>query len=406
MTYDVQAVRSHFPALAQGAAHFDGPGGSQVPDAVADAVRHALTAAIANHGQVTAAERFADEVVVAARQAMADLLGADPGGIVFGRSMTALTFDFSRTLAKTWREGDEVVVSRLDHDANIRPWILAAQTVGATVRWVDFDAETGELPTENVARALSERTRLVAITAASNLIGTKPNLPAISALVHDAGALCYVDGVHATAHGPTDVRAIGADIFVCSPYKFLGPHCGVLAGRPELLAQLRPDKLLPSTDAVPERFELGTLPYELLAGTTAAVDFLATLAPAPAGPADRRVRLVEALRLVDEHEDQLRRTIEKGLAGLPGVVLHTRAANRTPTLLLTFQDRDSQDAYEFLAARNINAPASSFYAVEASRWLGLGDTGGLRVGLAPYSNTADVGRLLTGLEEFLADPPR
>ena len=232
MTYDVEAVRSHFPALAQGAAHFDGPGGSQVPEVVADAVRDALTSAIANRGQVTAAERFADEVVVAARQAMADLLGADPGGIVFGRSMTALTFDFSRTLARTWREGDEVVVSRLDHDANIRPWILAAQTVGATVRWVDFDAETGELPTENVARMLSERTRLVAITAASNLIGTKPNLPEISAMVHDAGALLYVDGVHATAHGPTDVQAIGADVYVCSPYKFLGPHCGVLAGRP------------------------------------------------------------------------------------------------------------------------------------------------------------------------------
>ena len=404
MTYDVEGVRSHFPALTHGAAHFDGPGGSQVPDVVADAVRDALTAAIANRGRVTAAERFADDVVVAARQAMADLLGADPGGIVFGRSMTQLTFDFSRTLAKSWREGDEVVVSRLDHDANIRPWILAAEAVGATVRWVDFEAETGELPPENVARVLSDRTRLVAVTAASNLIGTRPNLPEISAMVHDAGALFYVDGVHATAHGPTDVRAIGADIFVCSPYKFLGPHCGVLAGRPELLEQLRPDKLLPSTDAVPERFEVGTLPYELLAGTTAAVDFLAALAPAPAGPPDRRARLVAALGLVDEHEDQLRLTIEKGLAGLPGVVVHSRAKNRTPTLLLTFENRDTQHAYEFLAARNINAPASSFYALEASRWLGLGDNGGLRVGLAPYSNSADVERLLSTLEEFLDDP--
>jgi cysteine desulfurase family protein (TIGR01976 family) len=335
---------------------------------------------------------------------MADLLGADPGGIVFGRSMTQLTFDFSRTVAKTWREGDEVVVSRLDHDANIRPWILAADAVGATVRWVDFDAETGELPPENVARALSDRTRLVAMTAASNLIGTKPNLPEISGLVHDAGALFYVDGVHATAHGPTDVKAIGADVFVCSPYKFLGPHCGVLAGRPELLAQLRPDKLLPSTDSVPERFELGTLPYELLAGTTAAVNFLAALAPAPAGPPDRRERLVAAMSLVDEHEDQLGLTIEKGLAGIPGVVVHSRAKHRTPTLLLTFEDRDIQQAYEFLAGRNINAPASSFYALEASRWLGLGDKGGLRVGLAPYSNSGDVDRLLRALREFLAAP--
>ena len=401
MTYDVEAVRSHFPALAQGAAHFDGPGGSQVPDVVAAAVSDALTTAIANRGQVTAAERFADGVVVAARQAMGDLLGAEPGGIVFGRSMTQLTFDFSRTLAKTWRAGDEVVVSRLDHDANIRPWLLAAEAVGATVRWVDFDPATGELPPANVARALSERTRLVALTAASNLIGTKPDLPEISALVHDAGALFYVDGVHATAHGPTDVRTIGADLFVCSPYKFLGPHCGVLAGRPELLEQLRPDKLLPSSNTVPERFELGTLPYELLAGTTAAVDFLAGLAPAPAGPADRRARLSTAMTLVDEHEDQLRLTIEKGLSGLPGVVVHSRAEHRTPTLLLTFEDRDIQQAYEFLAQRNVNAPASSFYALEASRWLGLGDRGGLRVGLAPYSNAADVDRLLAALEEFL-----
>ena len=403
MTYDVEAVRSHFPALARGTAHFDGPGGSQVPDVVADAVRGALTSAIANRGRVTAAERFADNLVGAARRAMGDLLGADPGGIVFGRSMTQLTFDFSRTIAKTWRERDEVVVSRLDHDANIRPWILAAQSVGAAMRWVEFDTDTGELPPENVAQVLSDRTRLVAVTAASNLIGTRPNLPQISGLVHDAGALFYVDGVHAAAHGPTDVAAIGADIFACAPYKFLGPHCGVVAGRPELLEQLRPDKLLPSSDAIPERFELGTLPYELLSGTTAAVDFLAQLAPAPAAaPADRRARLIAAMTTVDEHEDRLRSTIEKGLSELPGVVVRSRAEHRTPTLLLTFEGRDVLQAYEFLARRNINAPAGSFYALEASRRLGLGDKGGLRVGLAPYSNTADVDRLLSALQEFLA----
>src|SRR6478752_9437612 len=213
MTYDVEALRSHFPALARGAAHFDGPGGSQVPDVVADAVRDALTAAIANRGRVTAAERFSDGLVVRARLAMADLLGADPRGIVFGRSMTQLTFDFSRAIAKTWGPGDEVVVSRLDHDANVRPWVIAAQSVGATVRWAEFDPETGELPPANIARVLSNRTRLVAVTAASNLIGTRPDLPEISRLVHQAGALCYVDGVHFTAHSPVDVRAIGADLY-------------------------------------------------------------------------------------------------------------------------------------------------------------------------------------------------
>src|SRR6478752_10104512 len=206
--YDVTALRSHFPALASGVAHFDGPGGSQVPDVVANTIRDTLLAGVSNRGRVTAAERIADDVVVGARQAMADLLGADPGGIVFGRSMTQLTFDFSRALAKTWRAGDEVVVTRLDHDANIRPWVLAAESAGAIVRWVDFDPTTGELPMEQVTAALSERTRLVAVTAASNLIGTRPAVPSIAALAHDAGALVYVDGVHFTAHAPVDVDVL------------------------------------------------------------------------------------------------------------------------------------------------------------------------------------------------------
>ena len=400
MPYDVGALRKHFPALEQGAAHFDGPGGSQVPDAVGEAVRATLTAAIANRGRLTPAERFADDVVVGARAALADLLGADPGGIVFGRSMTALTFDFARTLAKQWGPGDEVVVTRLDHDANIRPWVVAAEHVGATVRWAAFDPTTGELPPENIAAQLSDRTRLVAVTAASNLIGTRPDIAAISHLVHDAGALLYVDGVHFTAHVPVDVAEIGADFYVCSPYKFLGPHCGVLAARPGLLATLRPDKLLPATDAVPERFELGTLPYELLAGTTAAVDFLAALDDDATG--SRRPRLRRALSMVDEHEERLRRTIEQGLAEMPGVVVRSRAASRTPTLLLTFEGRDAAEAAEYLARRQVNAPAGSFYALEASRWLGLGDHGGLRVGLAPYTDDDDIQRLLAGLREFLA----
>jgi cysteine desulfurase family protein (TIGR01976 family) len=397
--YDVTALRSHFPALASGVAHFDGPGGSQVPDVVADAIRATLLSGISNRGRVTTAERIADDVVISARQAMADLLGADPGGIVFGRSMTQLTFDFSRALAKTWRPGDEVVVTRLDHDANIRPWVLAAEWAGAVVRWVDFDPLTGELPVENVAAVLSDRTRLVAVTAASNLVGTRPAVPSIAALAHDAGALVYVDGVHFTAHAPVDVTALGADFFACSPYKFLGPHCGVVAGRVEALQELRPDKLLPSTDVVPERFELGTLPYELLAGTRAAVDFLAALAPDPDG--DRRARLLAAMTLVEVHEDRLRQGIEAGLATLPRVTMWSRAAVRTPTLLLTFDDRDPVEAYEFLAKLDVNVPAGSFYAVEASRFLGLGDSGGLRVGLAPYSVQDDADRLLAGLADFL-----
>jgi len=398
--YDVAAVRAHFPALAEGAAHFDGPGGSQTPDVVADAVAATLRAAIANRGSVTAAERRADGVVLAARAAVADLLAADPGGVVFGRSMTQLTYDVARTLAKDWGPGDEVVVTRLDHDANIRPWVHAATAAGATVRWADFDPATGELEPDDVARLLTGRTRLVAVTGASNLLGTRPDVPAIAAAVHDAGALLYVDGVHLTAHASVDVAALGADFFACSPYKFLGPHCGVLAAAPALLETLRPDKLLPATDAVPERFELGTLPYELLAGTTAAVDFLAGLAPGGAG--GRRADLVAAMAAIEAHGDRLRRRAEAALLDLPGVVIRSRARHRTATLLLTFDGRDPLDAYEFLARAGVNAPAGSFYALEPSRHLGLGDEGGLRAGMAPYTDDADVDRLLSALADFLA----
>jgi cysteine desulfurase family protein (TIGR01976 family) len=396
--YDVAAVRAQFPALTAGYAHFDGPGGSQVPAPVADAVARTLVAPLANRGRVTAAERAADEIVVTARHAVADLLGADPGGVVFGRSMTQITFDIARTLATTWEPGDEVVVTSLDHDANIRPWVLAAEAVGARVRWAEFDPDTAELSAEAVAEVLSPRTRLVALTAASNLLGTCPPVRAITDLAHEAGALTYVDGVHATAHLPMHVDAMGADFFVCSPYKFLGPHCGTLAAAPALLEGLWPQKLLPSPDVVPERFELGTLPYELLAGTTAAIDFLAGLG---AGET-RRDRLVVAMGAIGDHEDRLRERIEHGLARLPGVTVLSRAAHRTPTLLVTFAEQEPAAAYAFLAERGVHAPAGTFYALEPSRRLGLGDTGALRIGLAPYVDDTDVDRLLAGLTEFLA----
>jgi cysteine desulfurase family protein (TIGR01976 family) len=399
VSYDVAAVRACFPALRAGAAHFDGPGGSQVPESVAAAVAATLTSPIANRGRVTQAERNADDVVLAARQAVADLVAGDPGGVVFGRSATQLTYDLSRALSAGWGPGDEVVVTRLDHDANVRPWVQAAQARGATVRWAEFDPATGELAPEAVGRVLSDRTRLVAVTGASNLIGTRPDVAAISALARGAGVLTYVDGVHLTAHVAVDVAALGADLYTCSPYKFLGPHLGCVVADPGLLRALYPDKLLPSTDAVPERFELGTLPYELLAGTTAAVDFLAGLG-GPEG--DRRARLEAGMAALEEHEDRLRERIEDGVRALPGVTVWSRAARRTPTLLLTFDGRDAADAYRFLAERGVNAPAGSFYAIEASRHLGLGDTGGLRVGLAPYNHDEDVDRLLTGLREWLA----
>jgi cysteine desulfurase family protein (TIGR01976 family) len=398
MSIDVAAVRAHFPALAAGVAHFDGPGGSQVPDVVAAAVAGTMTAPMANRGWVTEAERNADDVVLAARAAVADLVAGDPAGVVFGRSATALTYELARVLSAGWGPGDEVVVTRLDHDANVRPWVQAAQARGATVRWAEFDPGSGELDPGAVGMLVNERTRLVAVTGASNLLGTRPDLPAITDQAHAVGALTWVDGVHLTAHAPVDVAAFGADFFTCSPYKFLGPHCGCVIAAPALLETLRPDKLLPSADAVPERFELGTLPYELLAGTTAAVDFLADLGVG----GTRRGRLVTAMDAIEAHEDRLRERIENGLRDLPGVTVWSRAKRRTPTLLITVEGRDPADAYRFLAERGVNAPAGSFYALEASRWLGLGDTGGLRVGLAPYNDDADVDRLLSGLVQFTA----
>ncbi|HEX8095522.1 cysteine desulfurase-like protein, partial [Jatrophihabitans sp.] len=313
MSFDVAAVRAEFPALAAGAAHFDGPGGSQTPRVVARAISDALVSPIANRGTVTQAERNAEAIVRESRAAMADLLGADPGGIVFGRSMTQLTFDIARTLADGWSAGDEVLVSRLDHDANVRPWVIWAERAGATVRWIDFDPEATELTPQHVADQLSDRTRLVAVTGASNLLGTRPDLAAIAELVHGAGALLYADGVHLAAHTGIDVAALGVDFFACSPYKFFGPHFGALAASPALLETLLPDKLLPSSDAVPERFELGTLPYELLAGTTAAVDYLAGIA---GDDGSRRDRLAASHLAVEQHETALCTRLEDGLAAI------------------------------------------------------------------------------------------
>lgn len=406
VTYDVAAIRALFPSLAEGpdgsapAAFFDGPGGTQTPSAVADAVHATLVSAISNRGDVTASELRAEGVVRDARRAVADLLGADPRGVVFGRSATALTYDFARALARTWSPGDEVVVTRLDHDSNIRPWVQAAESVGAVVRWADFEPDTGEMHSDAVTSLLTERTRLVATTAASNLIGTKPPVCKIARAVHEVGALHWVDGVHATAHASVDLDSLGVDFWTCSPYKFLGPHLGVVAASPELLEGIRIDKLLPSSDDVPDRFEFGTLPYELLAGVTAAVDVLASLDGTAGG--SRRERVLAGFEALEEHEHRLLERLESGLRALPGVRVHSNARKRTPTLLFTVEGRPAQEVRRALAERGVNAPASHFYAIEASRHLGLGDEGGVRVGLAPYTDRGDVERLLAALAEILA----
>ncbi|MEE1760934.1 cysteine desulfurase-like protein [Streptomyces sp. SP18BB07] len=399
MAIDVTALRAHFPSLDTGLAFFDGPGGTQTPRPVADAIAATLTGPLSNRGTVSPSEVNAERAVEEFRAAYADLLQVPADGVVHGRSATQLTYDFSRHLAKTWHPGDEIVLSRLDHDANVRPWIQAAERAGVAVRWIEIDPDTTELDLDSYERALTPRTRLVAVTAASNVLGTKPPVRRIADRAHDVGALLYVDGVHYAAHHLVDVPALGADAFVCSPYKFLGPHCGVLAAAPEFLETVRPDKLVPSPDTVPERFEFGTLPYEILAGATAAVDFLAALDPGTA--LSRRERLAHSLDSLHTHELTLRARLQEGLEPLgDAVTVHSKAPDRTATLLMTLEGRDAREAQAHLAARGVVAPAGSFYAYEPFNALKL-EAPALRAGLAPYNTTDDVDRFLTGLAAFL-----
>ncbi len=403
MSFDVAALRARLPALRSGWAHFDGPGGTQTPAEVGRAIADCLTGPLSNRGRSAPSQQRADDAVLAFRAAYADLLGVDPAGVVHGRSATALLYDLSRVLAKDWRAGDEVVVSRLDHDANVRPWLQAAARTGAIARWLDFDPATAEMDWDSVASAITDRTRVVALTGASNVLGTMPDVPRVAAAAHEVGALVVVDAVHLAAHQLPDRRRLGADVLVCSPYKLLGPHCGVLGADPALLQGLHPDKLRPSSDVVPERFELGTLPYELLAGATAAVDVLAALVP---GSGPRRERLMASYAALHHHESRLRERIESTRAAHGDrVVVHSRAARRTPTLLLTFPGRRCADAAAYLADRQVLAPAGQFYADEPFRRLALDDDVALRIGLAPYTDDSDVDRLLKALGAWLTHPP-
>ena len=400
MSYDVQRIRSYFPSLNTGLAFFDGPGGSQVPTVVGDAIAQAITKPISNRNVVTESEKNAEEIVRGFRHAVADLIDVDPRGVVYGRSWTQLVYDFSRTLAKNWQEGDEIVVSRLDHDSNIRPWIQAAEAVGATVRWAEFDPKTSELEVAAVEAVLSPKTKLVAVTGAGNTIGTRPDLKSIGTAVHKVGALFFVDGVHLTPHTVISVKDIGADFFGFSFYKLMGPHCAALAASPALLETLNNDKLLPATKVVPERFEFGTLPYELMAGCSAAIDFIAEMAPGDGKT--RREKIVNSMNSLEKYEDGLMEYLESSVAALPGVTLYGRAKHRTPTIYFSFAGRNNADIYNALALKKVNVPASNFYALEVSRKLGLGDSGALRAGLAPYSIRDDIDRLVTGLKEIFA----
>jgi cysteine desulfurase family protein (TIGR01976 family) len=391
----IDPLRAQFPGLSPEVAALDGAAGTQVPQAVVDAVAEALVTAMANEGGAFAASHVSDQVVGDARSAIADLVGGVPEGVVLGPSMTTLTFRIADTLSRAWGPGDEVVVTSLDHDANIRPWQLAAERAGATVRVAEFDVETGELPVESVGSVLSERTRLVAVTAASNAIGTRPDVRAICDATHDAGGLVYVDGVHATPHVPTDVAALGADFYACSSYKFFGPHTGAVVADPALLGDLRPAKLVPATDEVPGRFEQGTPPFELLAGVRTTVDWLAGLTDAPG---DRRTRLLAAFAAT---ETRLKGPLDRlltGLSAIDGVRLLGAPRLRTSTVSFVVDGHTPRALAARLADEGIAVWDGDNYAYELMSRFGLAETGGaVRAAIVLYTTAEEIDRLVAAV---------
>ncbi|MEA2445197.1 MAG: hypothetical protein QOJ12_2489, partial [Thermoleophilales bacterium] len=330
-----------------------------------------------------------------ARQAVADLVGGDPAGVVFGPNMTTLTFHFADALSRGWGEGDEVVVTSLDHDANVRPWVLAAERAGATVRFAEFDVATGALHPEAFDEVLSDRTRLVAVTAASNAIGTRPDVAAIAERAHARGALVYVDGVHATPHVPTDLADIGADLYAFSTYKLCGPHAGCVVGSPELLDGIRPAKLAPSSSTLPWRFERGTPAFELLAGITAAVDWLAGLTDAEGS---RRERLLAAMEAIEERLAALLARMLDGLAAIDGVRVLPAGPRRTSTLSFLVDGHTPSQVSAALARAGVSVWDGDNYAYELMHRFGLADSGGaVRASLVVYNDDSDVDRFLSAV---------
>ena len=399
MPFDVTRVRAAYPALADGYAYLDGAAGTQLPDRVIGAIAGAYRAGLSNSGGAFPASRRADEIEAGCRQAVADLTGGTPEGVILGPNMTTLTYRLADTLARDWAPGDEVVVSRLDHDANVRPWVQAAGRRGAAVRWAEVNLSTGELPAGQYDELIGPRTRLVAVTAASNVLGTRPDVAAVTARARAVGALSYVDGVHATPHGPVDMAALGADFYATSAYKWSGPHVGAVVADPGLLRGLRPDRLASQSDLVPYRFERGTLPFADLAGVTAAVDHLAALDDTAAGA--RRDRLLASMAAAERHERQLFAALLDGLGSMRHVTLYGRARNRTATAFFTVAGHTPQQAAARLAARKVNVWDGHNYAWELTGALGLRDAGSaVRAGLVHYNDRSEVDRLLVGVAEL------
>ncbi len=401
--FPIDEVRSRFPALSRRdgqhpAAYLDGPGGTQVPQTVIDAMAGVLTDGVSNLGGGFGASNLAEEVVANGRSAMADFFNADPSEIAFGQNMTSLTFAISRALATTWEPGDAVVLTSLDHDANFTPWVRAAQDAGVEVRVAEFDPVTGTLDPGAIAQLLDDRVRLVAVCLAANSIGTLVDVASVCAAAHEFGALVYVDAVHAGPHHLIDVRELACDFLVASAYKFFGPHTGILFGHLDHLASVDAYKVRPAPSDPPGKWETGTQSFESIAGVAAAVDYLASLGESGAS---RRQLLQSAFARIHDHEMELSRRFLNGLASMERVRLYgvpTAGSDRVATFAIGVEGMRAEAVAGLLTAAGLYVWSGNYYAVNVMDRFGVDEQGGLvRIGFVHYNTVDEVDRVLEAL---------
>jgi len=404
--FDVQAVREHFPALrrtenGRRVVYLDGPGGSQVARGAIEVMTRYMAEGGANLHGAFVTSRETEEIIFETRHAAASLLGAEPDEVAFGHNMTTITLAVSRALSRTWKEGDEAVVTELDHRANVDPWLLAAADRGAKARWLRVNTDTLTLDLADLEETINERTKLVAVNLASNAVGTVTDFARISARTREVGAVVAVDAVHAAPHVPIDRDAIGADIITCSAYKFFGPHVGVTAIRRDLFESLEPYKLAPGPGEIPDKLETGTQNHEGLAGVRAAISFIASL-----GSGDTlRERITSGMETVESYEAGLAESARARLRTLPGVTLYAApdGVRKTPTLAFRLAGRSPLEVCEHMAERGIFVAGGDFYATTLADRLGINATGGfVRAGLAPYNTEEEVEAFLEALEELVS----
>ncbi len=414
MALDTIAIRTKFPALMRPVVFFDNPGGTQISQHSLDRIHKYLIETNANHGGVFTTSRASDAILDEARLAMAEFYNAaSPKEIVFGNNMTTLTFSISRSLAREWKETDEIVVTRLDHDANATPWVLAAQDRGARVNWVNFNPEDGALFMDELQKALQRRPKLLAVGYASNALGTINPVARIIDMAHAAGALVYIDAVHYAPHGPIDVQKLNCDFLVSSSYKFFGSHCGILYGRRELLEKAFAYKVRPASDEIPDRFETGTQNHEAIAGVLGAIEYFEWIGkefgadrmgwmsePEYKG---RRMELKKALTLIHACEFELSQALLSALQSIPGIYIYgltdaRRIDERVPTFSFRLKDKSPRAVAEALAHEGIYVWDGNYYAINVTERLGLEDSGGMvRVGAVHYNTLEEVDRLKAAL---------